>query len=111
LAETTSSPDPFAGLALTDEQKAKIEQIHQETKSRLEAVTKDQKLSPEVKDAMLQGYRRLENGKIFDVLTPDQQREVRKRMSAWRAAARQQQHQSRQLQPPVQPPGGESHPQ
>jgi len=79
---------------LTDDQKAKINQIHQNAKSRLEAVAKDEKLSPEAKDAMLQGYRRIENGQIFDVLTPEQQQEVRKRMSAWRAAARQDQHRS-----------------
>ena len=94
--KNTRPPDFLAGLTLTDDQKAKIDQIRQNAKSRLEAVAKDEKLSPEAKDAMLQGYRRIENGQIFDVLTPEQQQEVRKRMSAWRAAARQDQHQLQQ---------------
>jgi len=97
---SASPPDFFAGLTLTDDQKAKINQIHQDTKSRVEAVAKDQKLSPEVKNAMLQGYRRIENGRIFDVLTPEQQQEVRTRKSAWRTATRQRQHSLEQPQPP-----------
>ncbi len=96
----TSPPDFFAGLAFTDDQKAKIDQIHQDTKSRLEAVNQDQKLSPEAKEAMLGGYHRIENGKIFEVLTPDQQQEVRKRASAWRASARQRQSQLHESQLP-----------
>ena len=82
-------PDILAGLTLTDDQKAKIEKIRQDTKSREEALAKDTKLSPEVKDAMLQGYRRIENSEIFEVLTPEQKQEVRKRISAWRDSARQ----------------------
>jgi hypothetical protein len=89
----TSGPDYFAGLEFTDNQKAQIDQIHKDTKSRMEAVEHDQKLSPEAKGAMLGGYRRIEDGKVFEVLTLDQQREVRKRVSAWRATARQGQSQ------------------
>jgi len=101
---SASPPDFFAGLTLTDDQKAKIDQIHQDTKWRAEAVAKDQKLSPEVKDAMLQGYRRIENGKILDVLTPEQQQEVRRRKSAWRTAARQRQQPLQQPQLPERSP-------
>ena len=87
------SPSEFlAGLTLTDDQKAKINQIREDTKSRLAAVAKDEKLGPEVKNAMLGGYQRIENSQIFDVLTPEQQREVRTRMAALRAAARQPQN-------------------
>jgi Spy/CpxP family protein refolding chaperone len=82
--------DYFAGLTLTDEQKAKIAEIRQNSKSRLDAVVKDEKLSPEQKDAFLTGYRREENSEIFAVLTPEQQSEVRKRMRAQRAAQQQQ---------------------
>jgi len=35
---------------------------------------------------MLEGYRRLERGQVFKLLTPEQQREVRKKISARRAA-------------------------
>ncbi len=97
----TSPPDFFAGLTLTADQKVKVAQIHEDTKSRLKALANDHKLSPEVKDAMLQGYRRIENTAIFNVLTPDQQQEVRKRVAAWRVKARGPQHQSQQLRLPV----------
>jgi hypothetical protein len=93
-------PDFFAGLTLSDGQKAKIDQIHAESKSRLELVANDNKLSPDAKDAMLRGYRWIENNKIFGVLTPEQQREVRSRIANWRASARPQQHQSQQPQRP-----------
>jgi hypothetical protein len=89
-----SRPDFFAGLTLTNDQQAKIDQIRKDTKARLEAVERDQKLSQDAKEAMLVGYRRIEDGKIFEVLAPDQQREVSKRVSAWRAEARQRQSQS-----------------
>ena len=52
----------------------------------MDLVVKDEKLSPDQKEAMLQGYRRLERGQVFKLLTPEQQREVRKRISARRAA-------------------------
>ena len=99
----SAAPDLLAGLTLADDQKAKIDQIRKETKSRLAAVASDKKLSPEAADAFLRGYQRNENAKILEVLTPEQQQEIRKRIAAWRAAAgktqyplRQPQYQSRQ---------------
>lgn len=85
-------PDLLEGLTLTDDQKAKIGQIREETKSRLAAVANDKKLSPEAADAMRRGYQRFENAKILEVLTPEQQQEVRKRIAAWRAAAGKSQY-------------------
>jgi len=103
---TYVSPSEFlAGLTLTDDQIAKIDQIREDTRTRLAAVTKDEKLGVEAKDAFLQGLQRIENGKIFEVLTPEQQVDVRKRMATLRAAA---QPRPRQLQPP---PAPESTPQ
>ena len=84
---SAAPPDLLEGLTLTDDQKAKIDKIRQDTKARLAATDDDKKLSPEAADAMRMGYRRLENGKILEVLTPEQQREVRQRIAAWRAAA------------------------
>ena len=81
-----SPPDLLAGLTLTDDQKAKIDQLREDTKSRLAAVANDKKLSPEAVNAMFQGLQRVENSKIYEVLTPQQQVEVRKRMAAWRAS-------------------------
>jgi Spy/CpxP family protein refolding chaperone len=94
----TRPADDFAGLKYTDDQKAKIDQIHQDMKSRMDAVVKDEKLSPEQKDAMLEGYRRLERGEVFKVLTPEQQKEVSKKISA-RRAAEQQEKKQQQSQP------------
>jgi len=95
---SATPPDFFAGLSLSDDQKAKIDRIKEETKSHIEVVKKDEKLGPDVKDAMVTGYYRIENSKILAVLTPDQQREVRKRLNDWREKNRQLQHQSRPTQ-------------
>jgi hypothetical protein len=80
-------PDLLEGLTLSDDQKAKIAKIREDTKSHLAAVDSDKELSPEAADAMRRGYERFENGKILEVLTVEQQQEVRKRVSAWRGAA------------------------
>jgi Spy/CpxP family protein refolding chaperone len=82
--------DDFAGLKFTDDQKAKIAHIHQDIKSRMDAVDKDEKLTAEQKAAMLDGYRRMERGQVFNVLTPEQQIEVRKRVRARRAAEQEE---------------------
>ena len=88
--------DDFAGLTYTDEQKAKIDQIRQTTRQRMDAVRKDEKLTPEAKQAMLEGYQRLEIGELFEVLTPEQQTEVRKK-----AQARHAEQQKKQNRPPT----------
>jgi len=93
VAQAQKDPTPaddFAGLTFTSEQKAQIDRIRQNTKSRTDAVLADEKLSPEQRDAMLLGYRRLETNEIFELLTPDQQTEVRKKLRARRAAAQQE---------------------
>ena len=78
--------DDFAGLAYTAEQKAKIDQIRQTARQRLDAVKNDEKLSPEAKQAMLDGYQRMELREMFEVLTPAQKAEVRRKAQARRAA-------------------------
>ena len=85
--KSAAPPDLLEGLTLADDQKAKIGQIREETKSHLAAVANDKNLSPEAVDAMRVGYARLENGKILEVLTLEQQQQVRKRIAAWRAGA------------------------
>ena len=77
--------DYFAGLNYSEEQRAQIEQIQRNTKAMMDAVVKDDKLNSDQKDAMLLGYRRLQNGEIYKVLTPAQQKEVRQRVQASRA--------------------------
>jgi Spy/CpxP family protein refolding chaperone len=84
---TASSPgDDLAGLTLTDDQKAKIEQIHQDAKSHMDIVIKDKASNGDQKQAMLEGFARIERSQVFHVLTPDQQSEVRKKIAARRAA-------------------------
>lgn len=79
-------PDYFAGLNYTDEQRAEIDKIHQETESHKAVVSKAQTLTADQKDAMLLGYTRIEYGRIFNVLSPEQQKQVRKKINARRAA-------------------------
>ena len=74
---STAAPDDFAGLTYTPEQQAKVRRIHQDFKSRREIVVKDEKLTADQKQAMLEGFRRMENGEVFKVLTPEQQKKAR----------------------------------
>jgi Spy/CpxP family protein refolding chaperone len=84
-SNSTPSSD-FDGLTYTDEQKAEIDKIHQETESRKAVVAKDGQLSADQKDAMILGYTRLEYGQIFRVLSPEQQKQVRQKLTAQRDA-------------------------
>jgi len=88
VSQATKDPfpaDDFAGFDFTDEQKTEIDKIRQDTKSRKEAVVKDQKLTADQKDAMLLGYARLEYSQIYKALTPVQRKEVQQRIRARRA--------------------------
>jgi Spy/CpxP family protein refolding chaperone len=102
--KSAAPPDLLEGLTLADDQKAKIDQIREKTKSQLAAVAHDEKLSPEAADAMRRGYQRFENVKILEVLTPEQQQEVRKRIAAWRAAAGKPQYPLRRVPVSQAPP-------
>lgn len=74
--------DDFAGLTYSDEQKAEIDKIRQDTKARKDAVAKDERLNADQKDAMLQGYTRVEYRRVYGVLTPEQQMQVRQKARA-----------------------------
>lgn len=91
--------DIFAGLQYTEDQKAKIEKIRQDMKSRRDAVMKDDKLSPEQKDAFFQGFERMERSQIYEVLTPEQKTEVRKRLAAQRQEAQKEVKEKKLQQP------------
>ena len=86
-------------MTYTTEQQAKIDQIRQTTKQRIDTVVKDDKLAPEAKEAMVNGYQRIEAQEMFQVLTPEQQKEVRKKALARRAAEQQTQQQKKQNSP------------
>lgn len=80
------SVDYLQGLTLTEDQKAKIDQIHQDMKSRMDIVAKDPAEDGTAKGAMLEGLARMERRQVFLVLTPEQQAEVRKKVMAGRVA-------------------------
>jgi Spy/CpxP family protein refolding chaperone len=86
-SDSSSSPaDYFQGLDYTPEQKAQIDKIHRDTETRKAAVEKDEKLNQDQKDAMLNGFTHLEYSAIFKVLTPEQQKQVRSKIRARKAA-------------------------
>jgi Spy/CpxP family protein refolding chaperone len=85
--DSSSSPaEYFKGLDYTPEQQAQIDKIHQDAETKKAAVAKDEKLTQDQKDAMLTGYTHLEYSSIFKVLTPEQQRQVREKIRAHKAA-------------------------
>jgi Spy/CpxP family protein refolding chaperone len=102
-----SAEDVFAGLTYTAQQKTNIQLIQKNSKMRRDSVLKDEKLSPEQRDAMLQGLERIERGQIFRALTPEQQAEVRKRILDQREAEarqrREQEQQAKQRSPALPP--------
>jgi Spy/CpxP family protein refolding chaperone len=87
-------PDYFSGLKFTPEQKAQIDEVHQNMKLRMDTVAKSQQMTPEQKDAMLAGFGRIEQGQIFKLLTPEQQKEVREKIRVRRAAEKADKKQS-----------------
>jgi len=95
--DAAPATDYFAGLTFTDDQKAKIDEIHRNTKLRMAGVDKDEKLDPEQKGAMIEGYRRMENGQIFKLLTPEQKDVVRKKIHAQQLAEREEKKKQQSL--------------
>jgi Spy/CpxP family protein refolding chaperone len=97
-AQSSHTPESdFDGLTYTDEQKAEIDKIHQDTEARKAVVAKDGQLSADQKDAMLLGYTRMEYGQVFRVLTPEQQKQVRQKITARKDA--EQAEKRKQAQP------------
>jgi Spy/CpxP family protein refolding chaperone len=88
-AQQQHDPAPandFSGLDYTDEQKAQLSKIHQETESQKATVVKDPNLNADQKNAMILGYTRMEYGRTYRVLSPAQQKQVRQRMLARKSA-------------------------
>ena len=78
--DTRASDDDLAGLKFTDDQRAKIDEVHQHMALRKDAVIKSEKLNANQKEAMIAGLGRMERGEIVKLLTPEQQREVLKKV-------------------------------
>jgi Spy/CpxP family protein refolding chaperone len=83
-------------LKLTDDQKTRIAKIRQHGEERREAIIKNEALNQDRKETILQRLNLIETSEIFRVLTPDQQKEVQKRIADRRASEQQEQHQSKQ---------------
>ena len=68
-------------LNLTDDQKAKIKDIFADAKTKHEAVSTDASLNEEQKKAKLKELHEATMAKLNEVLTPDQQAELKTKMS------------------------------
>ncbi|PYK95863.1 MAG: hypothetical protein DME36_00440 [Verrucomicrobia bacterium] len=77
-------------LNLTDDQKAKVKDIFADAKTKKQAVSSDASLSEEQKKAKLKELHSATMAKLNEVLTPDQQTELKTKMEA--AKAKSQSH-------------------
>src|SRR5258708_21382167 len=79
-------------LNLTDDQKAKVKDIFAEAKAKHQAVSSDTTLSDDQKKAKVKELHSATMAKLNEVLTPEQQTELKSKMEAAKAA-----------KPPAQP--------
>jgi Spy/CpxP family protein refolding chaperone len=91
--------DDFAGLDLTEDQKVQIRKVRLEGEARRNIIVNDPKLNADQKAALLQGYMRSEYREMYELLTPEQKAEVRKKI----AARREQAHRQSPGRPPSRP--------
>jgi len=91
----------MAGLNLTDDQKAQIKKIHEDTRAQVDAVSKDESLTADQKQAKVHQLRHGARTQVVKLLTPEQRKQMRENMREMRAARQQQQ----QPAPPTQPQG------
>jgi len=69
-------------LNLTDDQKAKVKDIFADAKTKKQAVSSDASLSEEQKKAKMKELHSATMAKLNEVLTPDQQTELKTKMEA-----------------------------
>ncbi len=72
--------DRFAGLNLTDDQKAQIRQIRQNAKAKADATKADQSLSEADRRAKLKAIHRAARVQSRKVLTPEQRKQLKAQM-------------------------------
>ena len=80
----------LANLNLTDDQKAQIKQIHEGTRSKVEAVNNDSSVSADQKQTKIREIRRDMHEQVKKVLTPDQRRQFEENMREHRESKQQQ---------------------
>src|SRR5260221_6939041 len=74
-------------LNLTDDQKAKVKDIFADAKTKRQAVSSDASLSEEQKKAKMKELHSATMAKLNEVLTPEQQTELKSKMEAAKAKA------------------------
>jgi len=72
-------------LNLTDEQKAKVKDIFADAKTKRQAVSSDASLSDEQKKAKMKELHSATMAKLNEVLTPEQQTELKSKMEGAKA--------------------------
>src|SRR2546426_12506657 len=72
-------------LNLTDDQKAKVKNILADAKTKHQAVSNDASLSDEQKKAKMKELHNATMAKLNEVLTPEQQTELKSKMEAAKA--------------------------
>src|SRR2546422_1560707 len=74
-------------LNLTDDQKAKVKDIFADAKTKKQAVSSDASLSEEQKKAKMKELHTATMAKVNEVLTPEQQTELKSKMEAAKTKA------------------------
>src|SRR6266849_4661621 len=74
-------------LNLTDDQKAKVKDIFADVKTKKQALSSDASLSEEQKKAKMKELHSATMAKLNEVLTPEQQTELKSKMEAAKAKA------------------------
>jgi Spy/CpxP family protein refolding chaperone len=80
----------FAGLNLTDEQKAQIKQIRTDSRSQMDAVNADSALAADAKQAKIREIRKGTHQQMLKVLTPEQRKQMKQNMRERRSEHQQQ---------------------
>jgi periplasmic protein CpxP/Spy len=81
--------DRFAGLNLTDDQKAQIKKVREEAKAKSDAIMADSSLSEADKKAQVRAIRMDARKQTREVLTPEQRKQLKAKMQERRAARSQ----------------------
>lgn len=80
----------MANLNLTDDQKMQIKQIHEGSRSKMDAVNNDSSLSADQKHAKIRDLRRDTHEQVKKVLTPEQRKQFEENMREHRDSKQQQ---------------------
>ena len=83
--------NPFAGLNLSDDQKAQIKKIHEEARAKREKVMADSSLSDTAKQEKAKEIRHAAMEQARSVLTPEQREQLKATRSERRAERPQSQ--------------------